>query len=79
MIKKIKINLNLILKSALTTGLLILSTSSVSFAGHKNYFIRTSIDYSGFGILSEIINDDGVGESSGTSSSDSPYEEEKAG
>ena len=61
MIKKNKTNLRLILKSALTTALLILSTANTSFAGHKNYFVRTSIDYSGFGLLYEIITDDGNG------------------
>ena len=61
MIKKSKINLSLILKSALMTGLLTLSIANTSFAGHKNYFIRTSVDYSGFGLLYEIITDDGNG------------------
>ena len=49
------------MRTVLIGGMFLLSISTVSFAGHKNYYIKSTIDYSGFGILSEVLTDDGNG------------------
>ena len=61
------------------TSMILLSTATTSFAGHKNYFIKSTIDYSGFGIMTEVINDDASGKNVSSGGSESPYEEEKGG
>lgn len=53
----------------ITTFLILLSTTTPSLAGHRNYFIKASLDYSTFGIMTEVIKDDGEGD----------YLEEKGG
>lgn len=59
-IKK-KIDVNFLLKSIVVSSILIVSSISTTFAGHKNYHLKTSVDYGGFGLLYEIITDDGNG------------------
>ena len=75
MIKKGKKYCSFLAKSVFIAGILAISSLNISYAGHKNYFIRTSVDYSGFGLLYEIITDDGNG--GGDTSKE--YEEEKNG
>lgn len=65
-----------------TSALMLLLSTTASFAGHKNYFIKTSVDYGGFGLMSEVVTDDPKGKNTGTglvTEQTSPYAEEKAG
>ena len=69
-------------KLLLTSGIALLLSSNISFASHKNYYIKASIDYSGFGIMSEVVTDNAQGKntgSGGVSDSSSPYAEERGG
>ena len=59
-IKK-KMDVKFLLKSIVVSSILVASSMSTTFAGHKNYHLKTSVDYGGFGLLYEIITDDGNG------------------
>ena len=60
-------------------GLIFLSNTTSSFAGHKNYYLKTTVDYGGFGLLYDVKTDNAGGKSTGTGGGDTPYEEEKNG
>lgn len=66
-------------KALVVSGFLLVTTTFNSYAGHRNYFIKTTIDYSGFGIMSEVLTDDATGKNTGTGGDDSEYMEEKNG
>ena len=59
-IKK-KMDVKFLLKSIVVSSILVASSMSTTFAGHKNYHLKTTVDYGGFGLLYEIITDDGNG------------------
>lgn len=65
--------------SLVMAGLVFLSSVSTSFAGNKKYFLKTTVDYGGFGLLYNVQVDNGAGKSTGTGKNDSPYEERKDG
>ena len=61
---KRKIDIKFLLKSLSIISILFLVNFYNSlnvFAGHKNYHLKTTVDYGGFGLLYEIITDDGNG------------------
>ena len=61
---KRKIDIKFLLKSLSIISILFLVNFYNSlnvFAGHKNYHLKTSVDYGGFGLLYEIVTDDGNG------------------
>lgn len=65
-----------------TSVIMLFLSGTVSFASHKNYFVKTSVDYGGFGIMSEVVTDDPKGKNTGTGGTgddSSPYAEEKGG
>ena len=49
-------------KIIITMIILLLSLTYNSDAKHKNYHLKTSIDYGGFGLLYEVISDNGKGD-----------------
>lgn len=56
-----KHSVKFLLKSIATTSALVFLSINTCFAGHKNYFLKTTVDYGGFGLLYEIVTDDGNG------------------
>ena len=71
-----------IAKVTLTFATVLLLSSNTASASHKNYYIRATVDYSGFGIMSEVITDDAQGKTTGLGAvveKTSPYAEEKGG
>ena len=78
MTKKNKCRSSQIISIAMA-GLVFLSTTTSSFAGHKNYYLKTTVDYGGFGLLYDVKTDNPSGKSTGTGGEESPYEEEKNG
>ena len=72
---KKKMNMKFLLKSISVSSILIFSSITNTFAGHKNYHLKTTVDYGGFGLLYEIVNDDG----NGNGGTKSEYSEESAG
>ena len=56
-----KHSIQFLLKSIVTTSALLFLSINTCFAGHKNYFLKTTVDYGGFGLLYEIVTDDGNG------------------
>lgn len=60
-------------------GFVFVSSIVPSFAGGKKYFLKTSVDTGGFGLLYDVVTDNATGKNTGTGGGESPYEEEKNG
>lgn len=58
---KAKNKLLFIAKSLMISSTIVSSLAITSLAGHKNYYLKTTVDYGGFGLLHEVVTDDGNG------------------
>ena len=58
---KAKNKLLFIAKSLMISSTIVYSLAITSLAGHKNYYLKTTVDYGGFGLLHEVVTDDGNG------------------